>query len=434
MKKKFDRNIFGLLANSAMHNIINIYMNTFLVAYILNVSLGNFFTVAMYYVITYATLTVSYIGFSFIAARYNKPKLVALSVIIDCFILVYMASLKDNVVNYIYIISFIYNIVKGLYWSSLNSLSNEVIKGKKLQSFNTYSSVVSNITSIVVPVAFGSIIDSSSLFVIATFLVAVGILQIISTLFMKSETNPHKLDFKGYYQKCYNSTNKKCYKLFFMNYFMYGYRSAISTLITMLIVLTFATNTSLGLISSLISVLVIITLIVTNKMNRKKLSSSYMYLLTIVMLSMLLLIFNISKTTIIIFNICFNVLTSIVDRTNVIKRSGIIRAENHKEYIIEHQAVSEMVLNMGRLTFYAILVSISFSSEIWVYKLVLGISIVAMLIYGMLTNYLEKEYTKVLIEKEFKKQHVRGFDESHLHLPTYSNPNYDSFVIRYMHH
>ena len=63
-----------------------------------------------------------------------------------------------------------------------------VIKGKKLQSFNTYNSVVSNITNIIVPVTLGSIIDSSSLFVVSTFLIVVGVLQVISTLFMKSET------------------------------------------------------------------------------------------------------------------------------------------------------------------------------------------------------------------------------------------------------
>lgn len=61
MRKKFDKNIFGLITNNALHNIITIYINTFLVAYILNISSGNFFNVALYYVIGYSIMLVSYI-------------------------------------------------------------------------------------------------------------------------------------------------------------------------------------------------------------------------------------------------------------------------------------------------------------------------------------------------------------------------------------
>jgi len=427
MKRKFDRNMFGLLANNAMHNIINIYMNTFLVAHLLTVNSGNFFTVALYYLISYVVLMTTYVLFSFTASKYSKNKQVVASVVLSCLVLIYMASLGNEVANQIVLISLIFNVISGMYWSAINSLSNEIIKGKKLLNYNTYNSIVSNITSIIIPIAFGSIIDTSSLSVIAIFIVIVGLLECASTFFIRAEKHPHKLDYKGYFDTCYNGTNKKCFKLLYATYIVYGCRASISTLITMLIVLTFKTNTSLGAISSIISCFTILALIVSKKFKREKMTHVFSYIIGVVIASLLLLQVNISKPTIVIFNFCFATLLSIVDRPTAIKRSGLIRAINHKEYIIEHQAVVEVLLNVGRICFYLILLIASFSQEIWVYKILLLFSTICVLGYGILCCHLEKEYNKILIEREFKKQ-IGDRNENDILLPSYSNPNNDAYI------
>ena len=407
MKKKFDRNLFGLLSNSAMHNIISIYMNTFLVAHLLNINQGNFFILILlyiYYVISYIVLLFSYFIFSLLASKFNKSKLVEISVVLSCLILIYMASLGYNLSSFIVPFSLLFNIVSGMYWSSINALSNEIIKGKRLQSYNTYSSIVSNLTSIIVPIAFGSIIDSSSLSVISIFVVIVGILEIIATFFIKTPTSSHKLNYKEYFNEAFNGTNNKCFKLLYVTFFANGARGAIGTLITMLIVLTFKTNTSLGAISSILSIMTILVLLISNKIKNKKMEYSYLVITLSVLLSMILLEFNINKITIIIFNFAIGSLMAIVDRAASVKRSGIIRAINHKEYIVEHQSIMEIFLNLGRIFYYSILLIASSFTDLWIYKLLLGFSMIIVLIYGLLNYYLEKEYRKILIEREYKKQ------------------------------
>ena len=179
--KIFDRSAIGLLSNTALHQIIAIYMNTFLVAHILNISAGNFHGVALYYVVAYATMIVFYSLFSFLATKINKTILTRIAVILYAPILVTIAALGSNIVNYIALIAFLYNTVNALYYVSINSISNEVIHAKNLQTFNTYSSVVGSLTSIIVPITFGKIIDTSTLGVISVFVVIVCLFEIATT-------------------------------------------------------------------------------------------------------------------------------------------------------------------------------------------------------------------------------------------------------------
>ena len=427
MKKKFNKNIFGLLANNGFHSMITIYMNTFLVAYLLNVSSGNFFNVSLYYVISYLVMIVCYTSFSFLVCKVNKIYLVRIAIFLQSIILGIMAFLQARIVDYLIPIAIIYNVSNALYWSSLNSLANELIHGKALQNYNTYNSVVGSLTSIVVPIVFGSIIDKSSLFVISIFATVVGVLQIVSTYFLSKPQLSHtKLDFKGYYNECYNTGHKSCYRLLFLGFITYGCRDAISVLITMLIVLTFQTNTSLGAISSLISCLTIIVLLISNKKFSSKSSNIYLYVGAITIISMLTLIININKPAIIFFNICFSALLSIPNRSFAIKRSGLIRAVDKKQYIVEHQAVIELFLNFGRVLFYSILLLASFTTKIWVYQSLVAIGMGFVSLYSVFTYLLEKEYDKILIEREFKKQ-AKNHREEEL-IPCYSNPHNDTIL------
>lgn len=429
MKKKFDRNIFGLLTNGALHNIITIYMNTFLVAYLLNISSGNFFNVALYYVISYIILLLAYTGFSFLICKINKVYAIRIAILFHCSILIMLAFLKENIVNFIVPIAIINNISNGLYWSGLNSLSNETIKGKKLQGYNTYSAVVNNITSIIIPIIFGSIIDNSSMTVITIFAIIVAILEIGSTFFFQKQRIVHtKIDFKGYYNYCYNVNHKRCFNLLFGGYIVLGCKDSISTLITMLIVLTFKTNTNLGVISSLISCITIMLLIFSNKHYTSKKANVFIYISAITIISMSLLLININKPAIIFFNICFSSLLSIINRSFGVKRHGLVRAIDKKEFIVEHQAVTEICLNIGRIIFYSVLLLASFSNEIWVYKTLVAVSMSFVLLYGIFGYVLEKEYDKILIEREFKKQLLAKDEKIDYLVPCYSNPHHDTIL------
>ena len=428
-KKKFDKNMAGLLSNTAFHQIIAIYMNTFLVAHILNISAGNFGNVALYYVIAYLTMIVFYSGFSFIATKINKTILTRISVILYAPVLITIATLGENIVNHIVIISLLYNIVNALYYVSINSIANEVIKGKKIQTYNTFNSVVSSITSILIPIIFGRIIDTSSLSVISIFAIVVCIFEIATTFLIEKTTLSHnKFDLIGYYKNCYNSSNKKSFNLLFIGQFFNGTRDALSVLVTILIVLTFKTNTSLGAITSFISLSSISLLLITNNFKSNKFFKYFIPITAITALSVVSLIFNVNKISIIIFNVCYSSLLAIILRSYSVRRSGLIRAVNKKEYIVEHQAVSEIFLNIGRVCFFLILLSVSFTTDIWIYKLLLAIGMVCILFFGTLGYLGEKEYEKVLIEREFKKQLDKDHD---ITTPTYSNRKSELLASNY---
>ena len=101
---------------------------------------------------------------------------------------------------------------------------------------------------------------------------------------------------------------------------------------------------------------------------------------------------------------------AIILRSYSVRRSGLIRAVDKKEYILEHQAVSELFLNIGRMIFFSILLAVSFTNDIWIYKLLLAIGMVCILLFGTFGYLGEKEYNKVLIQREFKRHYRKNDD------------------------
>ena len=71
------------------------------------------------------------------------------------------------------------------------------------------------------------------------------------------------------------------------------------------------------------------------------------------------------------------------------------------------------------MIFFSILLAVSFTNDIWIYKLLLAIGMVCILLFGTFGYLGEKEYEKVLIDREFKKQLNKARED--ITTPTFSN-------------
>ena len=155
--------------------------------------------------------------------------------------------------------------------------------------------------------------------------------------------------------------------------------------------MTFKTTISLGVITTITAICSILSVYIF----QYKLKSNWKILkiCNIMMVSsVLLLLTNISKPTIIIYNVCTAIFLVILSNTGDTKRYEIV-SENEivvKDYIVEHQVVCEVILNMTRIIAYILLFIISLFNNIILFKILLLLVTIVILIYSKLLIKLKK--------------------------------------------
>lgn len=218
-----------------------------------------------------------------------------------------------------------------------------------------------------------------------------SITQFIFSLFIedKAKTYDKKYNLKEYINLVKNNDKfKTVYKLCIcdgiVNYLL-------ETLIVILTVMTFKTTISLGVITTITAICSILSVYIF----QYKLKSNWKILkiCNIMMVSsVLLLLINISKPTIIIYNVCTAIFLVILSNTGDTKRYEIV-SENEivvKDYIVEHQVVCEVILNITRIIAYILLFIISLFNNIILFKILLLLVTIVILIYSKLLIKLKK--------------------------------------------
>ena len=160
--KKLNREHIGFILCNCLSKIIDLFVSTFLVAYLLNLSNGNFFRVSLYYVFVYLGMLIFYTLASKFLHKINKLVFYRSAIVLRCIFLISIALLKENIVDYIIPIAIFYSIEASLYWASYNAMMSEAISSKNMQKFYGTYSIYGYIISILAPLALGGIIDAGS--------------------------------------------------------------------------------------------------------------------------------------------------------------------------------------------------------------------------------------------------------------------------------
>ena len=301
-----------------------------------------------------------------------------------------LAFLKEKIVTYFAPLGFFYGIVQGLIWVAAHTLVNEHTQNNT-NKFISFKSIISKILKVFFPIVFGVSIELTSFSYVSKIVILLSITQFIFSLFIedKAKTYNKKYNLKEYINLVKNNDKfKTVYKLCIcdgiVNYLL-------ETLIVILTVMTFKTTISLGVITTITAICSILSVYIF----QYKLKSNWKILkiCNIMMVSsVLLLLTNISKPTIIIYNVCTAIFLVILSNTGDTKRYEIV-SENEivvKDYIVEHQVVCEVILNMTRIIAYILLFIISLFNNIILFKILLLLVTIVILIYSKLLIKLKK--------------------------------------------
>lgn len=408
---KLTKEAAGYIICNCLLKIIELFVSTFLVAYLLTISNGNMFNIALYYIMYYIGLGIFYALFSCFLHKGNKIHFYRAGILLKCVFLILVSVLKEDIVDYIVPIALFYGLSSGLYWSSYNVMMNEAISSKSIQKFYGLYYIWGHIVNIIAPIVLGSIIDSGSFVQTAVYAFIISVLLFLATFLLVSRKEEgEKLDFKGLIKNIKENKQGKAFFECYLTSFLNGLRISTSTLITILIVLTFNSNVSLGSLSSIMAIVaILITFLFMKKYTSKKVKVVFLCLfLCAIGVGGILL--DISKPTIVLFNVLYTIAMIVPDNIQSQKRMGLIRITGKLKYALEHNVLAEGVLNIGRVISYVVLLVSSFSSSLNVYKFLLAINLVCICLYCFMAYKLEKKYSGIVFKNDIM-EHLREVED-----------------------
>lgn len=387
-KEKLNRNSICLLGTHAINSILYMFINTFLVAYFFTITNYNYKIISLYYLASFIAIPLCFWLLGDVVKTKSKVMVYRIGIVLYCIYILVIAFLKEQILEHYIILGFFYGVVQGFFWAAGHVLVNEVAGKEKLsKKFVSIKSIIGDICDILFPIIFGASIQFTSFFYIAKIIVPISIVQLTFSLFIKEEKNKNKENFNiiKYVKFIKNSKSEKIKTLYRIMFYEGIVHYLRATLITIVIVMTFKTTLNLGILTTIFSIFSIISVYIFQKVYiNKKPKKCIIMCAAMLFLSVLGLLFEIDKTTVIIYNLVNSIFMVLLINYADIKRYS--STETYKEikekYLVEHQVLCESVLGVSRILSYTVLFIVSLLNNIIYFKILLLLATLCTILYA----------------------------------------------------
>lgn len=423
MKKSkiFDLSAISIIACDCLQAIICIFIDLFFISKILNsgVEAGadvsvNIIKIGLFYVVYYIVLTSAYLWSGFVLKKIKKSIFVSVgAIVLACVVLlIYLLGDKVTTFTFVPVVAILYGIGFGFYSTGYNNLTGETISSKIQVKFFAVKRIMFQTTYIVFPICLGFLADID--FSIVTY-VMFGVAALLITFsFLIKPKKSYQLSFNlikfGKYLKQHKKETKPLWLMYITNFFRGASYDCFTTLITILVMKTFASNSSLGMYQSIFTACSLITMFVYLKTYRKKFAKGFILpCITLVSCTIVAILCATNQITILLFYAFYSILNVILMSISDSRRAGVVRVLSLHNHIMESNSFSEFALGAGRvvgslvLVFAGLFDSFMANGSTLFLKLGLGMVCVFYCMYGISLIWLEKSLVKQ--DEEFKMAH-----------------------------
>lgn len=379
--KNFDRSQKSLLAVHMLKMIMDLFISTFLVSYILSQTPESILSKGLFNIgLFYISWHFIYGLFEFICSIFvdkgNRVSFLRIAIIINTLLIVSLVFWGEQISHWIVLAGAICGLAEAFYYSSYLVMRTELAGGKTVKLYNMLATIFTNVVKVVVPVIMGYVIDASSLSAIAIYIVIIAVIQFIISLFIKSETSKDsKFEFKKFIN--YLKTNKDDYNKLKWTYYSSipsGFKTTYNVLVVVLTVYIFKRNTSLGIYTSVFSLITMLSLILYKRIdNNPKVNKFIIYLLVgfLPLVASIIASFKTTEFTLVMLNFFLTFTSYFSEYLGNTERDVIIRNVNKTEFVAEHQVLSELIQCAGRVIAYGTFMLVGLTNNFTLFLIML---------------------------------------------------------------
>ena len=309
------RNQVGILGAHISGAALALFMNTFLLAYLLIATDNSLFVVAMYNLLLFGALFVGFAVTSYIIKRHSRVWAIRISAVAKVGSLLLVIFLQDHVVEFYMLFAALFGLAEGVYWGAILTLTSQTM-GRRMSGFIVWEQVVRSVASIVFPVTLGALIQFVDFRVVAILCAVLGVILLGFTCLLR-EVKCH--DCKPLSMTNYIRTmrargmGRAVHYHFWLQTFHDFYRR-VTLLLTVLIMVSFGDNLSLGIFGSVFAAANIAVIVIYKWAGPKRRAGKTMFWFSAVapLAFGIALLFNVSPATIILLHVGYIALGCIV--------------------------------------------------------------------------------------------------------------------------
>lgn len=348
--QKLSRDFKLLITFSALRNISDLFLGTFLVSFIMHLSASQIVSVSMYKLFEYAATCAGFFLFAQWCKRYNKVAVFALNLIPKIMLLVAIIMLGDRVVDWVIPLGLLYGIGAAMYHLPMNSMVGEKIASNMMNRYIGTKNTVIYIVKILTPVLLGIFIDTGSYVDMAYVMLGLTVVEL--GLCFGLSPSQHKtrrpIDFVGFFRCMMRfPVIRTMFRMEVLRGFGVG---LLGTVITMYTVYMFHTDLNLGIFTTIFAIFSIITSWAFGRWGRRKL---YPYMLVVAMIvvlaAMSIFVWNTTPATFLLYNFVYATAIVLMEQISSVTILNLSKSKcvtaNHR---IEYFVFRDFALFLGR--------------------------------------------------------------------------------------
>lgn len=268
---------------------------------------------------------------------------------------IFLIVFKDKIVSYIYLFKTLHALASVMYAAPYELAIIGSNNNSTMSNFLANLTIIDAFATILTPIFSGFIIDKFSYNMLFVLLSLEAIIIIIISFNIKDFTvNDKKLEIKKFLNLIKDKKQiKDIYKCMF--YRRISTQGAITDLLPIILFLRVGTELNVGTYSSLFAVLSIISLQILKLFNKKNIQKQfYPYLAIVIFLSSVLLVYNSSFVTLLIYYILINTFGSVIESDSCSAVYAVIIEDELIQYKKEHILLFNVYMIIGQVVSYGL--------------------------------------------------------------------------------
>lgn len=401
----------AMLLSHGFNNVVSIFVSTFLVSYIYSLSSNYIMDIGLFYLMQYASMFVFYTIISMFIDKTDRVTFYRISLFVKGIFILCVVLLGKKLAGFVTLAGLLYGLAEACYWASYNLMKNELVSHHAMEKYALHQFIDTKVINITVPLILGKVIEGESFNLCAIIVLVSVVLQFIFSLFIKSK-RPE--DSKFNFREFLSSTNaletskKKLVWASLIIGILYGLGAVVSPLTTILIMTSFDSNFSLGILSSLFAVASMILLVAYKKWTKLgKRCGIYLVSALFPVIAALLICLSLNKTTVVIYVLFYTISIVLYEFGFDVTRNLILKKLDMYDSIAEYQCAVEGALQIGRIIIFAVMAVFGLITASWnVESLQLGVkifcsvTILLMTLMNIVLAFYEKRFKKYVMTKE----------------------------------
>ena len=359
-KLKFKSGNIAMLVSHGFNNVVSIFVGTFLISYIYSLSKNYILDIGLFYFTQYASMFVFYTLISKIIDLTDRVTFYRISLFVKGIFILCVVLLGKNLAKIVPLAGLLYGFAEACYWSSYNLMKNELVSHHVMERYSLNQFIDTKVINIVVPLILGKVIEGESFKVCAIIVLVSVIIQTIFAFFIKSKRPENSsFNFREFWAQKNNLDldKRKIVNSSLVIGVIYGMGAVVAPLNTILIMTSFGSNFSLGIISSIFAVLSMVLLLSYKKWTRfGKRCVIYFISAILPIIASVLLLINVSRATVIVYVLFYTISVVLYEFGFDVTRNLILKKLNMYDSIAEYQCAVEGTLQIGRMIAFLVMI------------------------------------------------------------------------------